>query len=78
MNEFLKIDSKSVIQEAKNIKNAPTTKHTVQQICPSRPSFLENSPAKDYLDFSTEEKGFFTKKDAKGNVIEIIRLIYPR
>ncbi len=49
-----------------------------QQICPSNPRFLERSANRDYFDFSTEDKGFFTRKDEKGNVLEVIRTIFPR
>ena len=41
-------------------------------------SKLERSPNKTYFDYSTEEKGYFTRRDKNGNVLEVINLIFPR
>ena len=40
---------------------------------------LERSPRKDYFDFSTEELGYFTRRDSKTNkILEIFETIFPR
>ena len=31
-----------------------------------------------FCDFSTEELGYYTKKDKNGNILDVIRLVYPR
>ena len=41
-------------------------------------SKLERVPEKEYFDYSTEEKGYFTRRDSKGKVLEVISLIFPR
>lgn len=41
-------------------------------------SSLERTPKNDYLDFSTEEKGYFTRRDKDGNILEIIKTVFPR
>ena len=40
---------------------------------------LERTPNKDYLDFSTEELGYFTRRDKKTNkILEVIYTVFPR
>ena len=40
---------------------------------------LEKSPSKDYFDFSTEEKGYFTRRDSKTNkILDVIYTRFPR
>ncbi len=40
---------------------------------------FEKTPAKDYLDFSTEELGYFTRRDSKTNkVLEVFETFFPR
>ena len=41
-------------------------------------SRLERTPTKDYYDYSTEDKGFFTRKNTEGKILEVIELIFPR
>ena len=33
---------------------------------------------KSYLDMSTESEGFMTLRSPKGEVLEVIKLVYPR
>lgn len=39
---------------------------------------LKEKAQQCYMDFSTEDQGFFTRRDSKGNVLEVIRTIFPR
>lgn len=39
---------------------------------------LERSPKNEYFDYSTEEKGFFTKRDSKGNILQVFELMFRR
>ena len=40
---------------------------------------LERMPQRDYLDFSTEELGYFTRREKKtGKILEVINIIFPR
>ena len=40
---------------------------------------LEKTPKTDYLDFSTEELGYFTRRNKETNkILEVIYTIFPR
>lgn len=42
------------------------------------PSKLERTPSKTYFDYSTEENGYFTRRDAQGRVLEVFELMFRR
>lgn len=50
----------------------------IQERNPKTSQILEKTPVKEYFDYSTEEKGYFTRRDTKGRVLEVISLIFPR
>ena len=40
---------------------------------------MKNMPKTTYLDFSTEELGYFTRRDSRTNkVVEVIQTVFPR
>lgn len=57
-------------------KQIPTITLKTQKL--SSPSNLKEKAQHCYMDFSTEDQGFFTRRDSKGNVLEVIRTIFPR
>ena len=50
----------------------------VKPVIPQKTSSLERTPEKEYFDFSTEELGYFTRRDKDGKILEIIKTIFPR
>ena len=58
----------------KNVKVTEVPKSTIKKT-----SNLERIPVNDYFDFSTEELGYFTRREKKtGKILEVINIIFPR
>lgn len=57
-------------------KRIPTITINTQKLSSS--SNLKEKAQRCYMDFSTEDQDFFTRRDSKGNVLEVIRTIFPR
>ena len=69
----------NVIKTYKNPSNAKfkTTKLNLETVKNNNKQ-LKQSLNKDYLDFSTEENGYITKKDSLGNILEVFKIKYIR
>lgn len=64
--------------EALKQTKAQKTEELHRQTRIRRNNNLERTPEKDILDFSTEENGYFIRKDSNGNVLEVIQTMFPR
>ena len=73
---------KKVSLKPKSSLLKPNNKIKVQkEIYPrmsQKASKLERTPAVECFDYSNEEKGYITRKDRNGNIIGIVRTIFPR
>ena len=70
----ISIFTKSHLPETNKIKIL----REVKPVIPQKTSSLERTPEKEYFDFSTEELGYFTRRDKDGKILEIIKTIFPR
>lgn len=70
--------AKAERSEATKRAKIEKTKRLHEQAQIKRNNNLERSPKKDTLDFSTEEKGYFIRRDDKGNILEVIETMFPR
>lgn len=72
--------SSILITKSRNI--AENTASKLQQKVVLNKSFSKQSDsqkiAKTHFDFSTEDYGYFTKRDEQGNIIEKIRILFCR
>ena len=41
-------------------------------------SVLERVPEREFIDYSTEEMGYYARKDSHGKIINIIKIMFPR
>ena len=74
MNKISKLNNKT-LQKTANIQ---TSKKTLKDLSKAKSSKLEKTPTMDRFDFSMEEFGFFIHKDFNGNVLKIVKTIFPR
>jgi len=74
MNKISKLNSK-ILQEK---LNPQSFENKLKSGIKAQKNDLERTPKSDYFDFSLEESGILMQKDAEGNVLKVIKTIFPR